>query len=194
MDIETLAARVAGEVLEAEPGLAAAAPGERGAIIAKTLHHSQGAGPALISAFMNDESFGELRNGWIQHIGGFGMLMQAHTVPHRMVDNIIVGKSIKSLVEDARAFAASPTAVTESYTPVAGTTVAEVVSLGDDIELVPWTEVPDSKQKEIFSSRQPDYALMSVPLPPQAAATWLYELIRRNAGFYFHRMTTPSAS
>ena len=173
MEIETLAERVARELLEVVPGLPSANPIERGRIIAEALRGSQGAGAVLISAFMDDASFGDLRGGWIQQTGGYGMSIQEHTVPHRMVDSIIVGKSAKSLVEEARAFAASPTSVTESYTPVAGATVAEVASLGDNIELVPWSEVPDVDQKKIFDSNRPYYSFMSslpVPLPLRAAA------------------------
>lgn len=173
MDIETLAEQVAREVLEAVPGLPDANPIERGRIIMEALLGSQGAGAVLKSAFMDDPSFGDLRGGWIQQAGGFGAAFQGHMVPHHIVDSIIVGKSAKSLVEEARAFAASPTSVTESYTPVAGATVAEVVSLGDNIELVPWAEVPDVDQKKVFDSRGPYFAFMSslpVPLPLRAAA------------------------
>ena len=173
MDIETLAEQAAREVLEAVPALPAANPIERGRIIAEALRGSQGAGAILISAFMDDPSFGDLRGGWIQQTGGYGMAIQGHMFPHRMVDSIIVGKSAKSLVEEARAFAASPTSVTESYTPVAGATVAEVVSLGDNIELVPWAEVPDVDQMKVFDSSGRYYPFTSslpVPLPLRAAA------------------------
>ncbi len=173
VDIETLAEQFAGELLAAVPGLPDANPIERGRIITEALLASQGAGAVLKSAFMDDPSFGDLRGGWIQQAGGYGMLIQEHMVPNRMVDSNIVGKSAKSLVEEARAFAACPTSVTESYTPVAGATVAEVISLGDNIELVPWAEVPDVDQKKVFDSSGPHFAFMSslpVPLPLLAAA------------------------
>jgi len=137
------------------------------------LRSSGGAGAVLISAFTDDPSFGDLRGGWIQHADGSGSATQGHTILHLMVDSMIVGESAKSIVEDARAFAAAPTSSCATYTPLAGATVAEAVSLDDRIELVPWAEVPDVYQKRTFDLRGSPIALMAVlpfPSPLRAAA------------------------
>ncbi len=172
-DIASLAERAACELLEAMPTLNAANRIERGMAISEALSAEQSTAARLVAVFSDDPSFGDLRGGWIQQHGGYGMIVQRHMIPHQLINSVIDGHSAKSFVEEARAFAASPTSVTESYRPVAGATVTEVVSLGDNIELVPWAEVPDDDEKKAFDSNGPNYALMlsvPVPLPLRAAA------------------------
>lgn len=166
VDIESLAGKVAHELLKAVPGLPAATSVQRGMIITHVLHSSKGAGATLVSAFKDDPAFGDLRGGWMQRPGGEGGTIQGHAVPHRLVDSIILGKSAKPLIEQARAFAASPRSVAELYAPVAGATVGATVSLGENVDLVPWAEVPDAEQKRVFNSIEPSHESMSSLLAP----------------------------
>ena len=135
MDIETLAGQVANEVVAAVPELTNQNWAERQVAITTALFSSQGAGADLMSAFRGNPSFGDLRGGWIQQAGGFGMAIQEHMVPFQMVEGVVAGKSAKSTIEAARAFAASPTSVTDSYMPVSGATITEAVSLGGNIDV-----------------------------------------------------------
>jgi hypothetical protein len=76
--------------------------------------------------------------------------MQRHMFPHLLINSVIDGHTAKSLVKEARAFAQSRTSMTESYTPVAGATVTEVVSLGNGIDLVPWADVFNGNHRMLF--------------------------------------------
>ncbi|MCH7686235.1 MAG: hypothetical protein IH899_06085 [Planctomycetes bacterium] len=63
-------------------------------------------------------------------------------------------------MDEALAFADGRRSTAESYAPLAGVTVAEAVSLGDGIDLVPWADVPDSIQKTSF---RPDSSHHELP-------------------------------
>ncbi len=135
-DIESLAEQAARELLEVMPTLKSAKPIERGMAIAEALRTEQSSAARVVAVFRDDSSFGDLHRGWIQQPGGYGMAAQGHAVLHLLINSVIDGHSTKSLIEEARAFADSRTSITESYTPLASVTVAEAVSLGDNIDLV----------------------------------------------------------
>ena len=149
-DIASLAEKAARELLEVMPTLKLANPIERGMEISEALRAENSSAARLMAVFRDDSSFGNLHGGWIQQHGGFGMAAQGHAVPVLLINSVIDGHSTKSLIEEARAFAGSQTSITESYTPLAGATVAEAVSLDDNIDLVPWADVPDGNQKTVF--------------------------------------------
>jgi hypothetical protein len=109
-------------MVEADPGLPKAVPTERARVIA-AISGSDGAGKALALAIENDLSFGALRSGWFALPGGFGMSIRSSAIANRLLDGVIIGNSAKSLIDEARAFAASPICTVESYTPIAGATV-----------------------------------------------------------------------
>ena len=146
-DIAHLAEQAAGELLDAMPTLKAAQRIERALAI---LRAEQGGTARLKAVLSDDSSFGDLRNGWIQQGGGFGMAVQDHVLPFLLINSVIDSYSAKSVVAEARAFAASRTSKTEWYTPLAGVTVTEAVILGRDIDLIPWADVPDGDQKTNF--------------------------------------------
>ena len=75
--------------------------------------------------------------------------------PHFLISKIIDGVSAKPLVEQARAFAKSRRSAPESYTPIAGVAVAAAANLGNNIDLIPWADVPDGYHKMLF---QPDFS------------------------------------
>ncbi len=131
-DIAHLAEQAAGEVLEAMPTLKAAQPILR---ILPILRAEQGGTARLKAVLSDDPSFGDLRAGWIQQRGGFGMAVPDHMLTLVLINGVIDGHSAKSLIAEARAFAVSRTSITEWYTPLAGVTVKEAVSLGSDIDL-----------------------------------------------------------
>ena len=53
------------------------------------------------------------------------MKVQAHTVAGLLIKRVIEGASLKSIVEEARAFAVSRSGITKSYTALAGVTVTK---------------------------------------------------------------------
>jgi hypothetical protein len=167
-DIAHLAEQAAGELLEAMPTLKAAQPIER---VLAIMQAEQGGAARLKAVLSDDPSFGDLRAGWIQQRGGFGMAMQDYVLSLVLINGVIDGHSAKSLIAEARAFAASRTSITEWYTPLAGVTVTEAVSLGRDIDLIPWADVPDGDQKTKFGpdSLRPKLAL-SIQIFPQMLA------------------------
>lgn len=166
MDIVTLAERVAREVLETVPDLAALGPMDRGRPIADALSYGErGSGPELIATFEDDASFGELRGGWIVQPGQFRMNIQPHMFPHFLIDSIIGGKPAGTLVEEARAFAVSRSSASTFYAPIAGVTVTEPINIGDAVALVPWIDVPEVRQKKFFGPNGGAYALVPYALP-----------------------------
>lgn len=151
-DITKLAELAASELLEAVPALKDAKPIERSMAIIQALHSDQGNAARLKALLNNDASFGDLRAGWMQLAGGMGMAIQGHVLPYLIINNVVDGRSPMPLIEEARAFAASRTSITEMYTALAGVTVAEAVSLGPSIDLIPWADVPDGNQKTMFGT------------------------------------------
>ena len=135
---------------------------EKNALLALAIHAGQGSAARLVAAFSRDASFGDLRDGWIQ-CGGSGMRVQAHMFPHFLISSIIDGHSAKQLIKDARTFAAARRSATEFYTPLGGVTVAAAINLGNDIDLVPWADVPDGYHQTLF---HPDG---STSIPPMRA-------------------------
>ena len=123
-DIAHLAEQAAGELLESTPTLKAAQPIERAFAI---MQAEQGGTARLKAVLSDDPSFGDLRAGWIQQRGGYGVAVQDYVLPLFLINGVIDGHSAKSLVADARAFAVSRTSITEWYTPLAGVTVTEAV-------------------------------------------------------------------
>jgi len=161
-DIVSLAEQVARELLEAMPALKTVDQKEKRLIIFDAIATCSPTSSAekLKAVFCDDSSFGDLRSGWIE-CSGTGSSIDGNLFPSMLVESIIEGHSAKSIVDKARAFANSRMSMTETYAPLAGATVAEVVSLVDDISLVPWAEVPDSSQKTYFGPSSPRR------LPPQ---------------------------
>lgn len=149
-EIENLVQQTARELLEARPALRTAPPIERGTAIALAFRSEEGSAARLMAALTGDPSFESLRKGWIQQRGGAGMAAQGQALAHFLVNRAIEGHSVASMVKEARAFAKSPICVTESYTALAGFTVAEVVSLNQNTDLIPWSEVPESRHKAFF--------------------------------------------
>lgn len=76
--IVSLAEQAVGELLEAIPALKIAPPTERSISIMQALNADQGSLARLEAAFLDDTSFGALRDGWIQLRYGFGMAVQSH--------------------------------------------------------------------------------------------------------------------
>ena len=150
-DIESLAEQAGQELLEALPDLKAATGAEKTIIIIQALHSPKTTAAKLMAAFCNDSSFGDLRGGWIQ-CGGIGRLMQSHVVPLFLIRGVVDGRSVKPMVDEALAFADCRMGIAETYAPLAGVALAEAVSLGEGIDLVPWGDVPESAIKWSFNS------------------------------------------
>lgn len=167
-DIAHLAEQAAGELLEAMPMLKAAQPIERFRAI---LQAEQGGTARLKAVLSDDPSFGDLRAGWIQQRSGCGRAVQDHMLPLFLINGVIEGHSAKSLVAEARAFAVSGISKTEWYTALAGVTVTEAVSLGSDIDLVPWADIPDSDQKTKFGPDSSHLSHLSIFAQMPATAT-----------------------
>ena len=151
-DLTKLAELAASELLEAMPALKNANPSERGMAISQALNYERGSAARLKALLSEDVSFGDLRSGWIQQATGMGLAVQGHVLPYLLINNVVNGHSPMPLIEEARAFAASRASITEMYTALAGVTVAEAVSLGPSIDLIPWVDVPDSDQKTTFGA------------------------------------------
>ena len=167
-DMARLAEEAARELLHAMPVLATDEPIARSA---KALDAEQGSAARLKAALQEDTSFGNLRGGWVRQRGGFTMPLSGYELPHLLINGVIGGhQSAESLIDEARSFAKSQTSTTDSYTPLAGVTVSEVVSLGDDIELLPWNDIPESPQKTGFSER-PDLSKRLFPKTPVFATS-----------------------
>lgn len=165
MEIEVLVEQVAKQLVEANPSLPTSTSFERSRVIAEALRSPEGAAAKLMSEFKNDSSFGDLRGGWIQ-MGNFGFAIQPLVILPNLVDGVILGDSISGLIEIARSFASSPKSRIISYIPVAGAAVASVVRLGNEIDLMPWDEVPHFDQKEAFEF-DPSHHLMMGKAPVQ---------------------------
>jgi len=165
-DIENLAEQAARELLQAMPTLETAEPIEREFEIFRALHRKQGSARTLKEVFSNDSSFGDLRDGWIQQGGGLETEVERWMVPRLLINAVIEGHSAKSLVEEARAFAISRTSTTEWYGALSEAPVSEEVNLGDNIDLVPWSDVPDGNQKRLFSRDPPRRVELRAGLSP----------------------------
>ncbi len=123
-ELTKLAELAASELLEAMPALKYAKPIERGMAISQALVSEQGSAARLKVLLNEDVSFGDLRAGWIQTPDGMGMAVQGHVLPYLLINNVVDGHSPMPLIEEARAFAASRTSITEMYTALAGISVA----------------------------------------------------------------------
>ena len=153
------------------PTLKAGDPIESDIAIRQALRAEQGSAARLATVFSDDSSFEDLRHGWIQQRGGSGIMVSGTKFLCLLIKSVIDGHSAKSFVEEARAFADCRTSKTESYTPLAGATVAEAVSLGNGIDLVPWADVPDGNQKRFFGLDSSHHVLASsMPFFPQMVA------------------------
>ncbi len=165
-DIAHLAEQAAGELLASMPTLKAAQPIGRALAIMQAKH---GGTARLKAVLCDDPSFGDLRAGWIQQRGGYGVAVQDYVLPVFLINGVIDGHSAKSLIAEARAFAVSGMSKTEWYTALAGVTVTKAVSLGRDIDLVPWADVPDSDQKTKFGS-DPSHLSTFLQMPAKATS------------------------
>jgi hypothetical protein len=161
--IESLTEQAARELLEAEPTLKAASPTETDAAIGLALRAEQGSATRLAAAFREDESFGNLRKGWIQQRGGAGIPVQAHAVPRLLISSALQGHPVKSITDEAWAFAASQTSITESYTALTGVALEGPISLCKNVDLIPWEGVPESRHKALFSSELPLPHIRTMP-------------------------------
>ncbi len=136
------------------PGLADVGRIAKGAAIIGAMEDEKSGASKLGAALQADPSFGDLRGGWIQQSGGSGMVLQEHLLPHLMIRGVMSGRSVESLVAEARSFAKSRTSRTEYFAALAGVSVTEPVNLADDIDLVPWADIPDGPQKASFGKKK----------------------------------------
>lgn len=173
-DLVRLTELAVSELLGAAPGLADGDRIAKGVAIIAAMEDEKSGAAKLGVALQADPSFGNLRGGWIQHRSGSGMMVQEHMLPHLMIRRVMSGKSAESLVAEAREFAASPTSATEYYASIAGVTVSDTVSLGDNIDLIPWADVPDGLQKTAFSggsSHEAGFSISSFVNRPATATS-----------------------
>lgn len=154
-EIARLAEQVASELLASSPALKSAQRIDRGPAITQAMHPGEGSAARLKRVVREERLFGDLRNGWIEMVDGFGMTLQEHTIPFLLINSAIDGFSVETVIADAQAFAKSRKCVTEHYTPLAGVTVTAPVSLGDDVDLIPWADVPNSDTKSKFGLNTP---------------------------------------
>lgn len=167
-NIESLAAQAASELLQTVPALRTASLIQQSVAISDALSVEHSSASRLKAALCGDSSFGALRNGWLVQRGGGTVPVQDHMLTHAFIRRAIDGQAVDSIVAEAHAFAASRTGVVESYTPLAGITVTKTVNLGDNIDLIPWADVPASQQKKAFGS-DPAYLgrnLLTLTLSP----------------------------
>jgi len=163
-NIPELARRAGRDLLVGSPTLKDAMPIERFFAIKRAMASEQSTAAALMAAVHRDPSFGSLRNGWIQHIGG-GQIIQNHMLPNILINAAIEGGAVDRLVEQARKLASSGTSSITSYTPIAGAAVSQSLVLAADIDLVPWENVSDSPQKEKFGGAQTRLESLSMGFP-----------------------------
>ena len=150
MDIVSLAEQAASEAQETLLHMESARSHFGSEVILRAFEVEQSGAAQLLAAFSKDPSFGDIRNGWIQDAFGGGHQVQSRAFPYQLINCVMDGQSAKKLVEEARAFAAAPACATEIYTPLAGATLDEAVSLRGDVDLLPWGDVPDGYQKAVF--------------------------------------------
>ncbi|WP_162913123.1 HEPN domain-containing protein [Rhodospirillaceae bacterium SYSU D60014] len=91
------------------------------------------------------------------------MAVQDQMLPHILVQSAIDGESVGPLIAEAQAFANSQASTVEWYAALAGVTVTEATNLAPDIDLLPWSDVPDSHQKRVFSGAFENRELLSGP-------------------------------
>jgi hypothetical protein len=146
--ISDLVAKASEEVLTKFPALKQATPIERGMAINRL---SDAETASLAAAIREENLFGDLRTGWIEH-GNGGQAIQNHMLPHILIDAAIQGRSVEALISDAIALASLKSSAEIWFTPIAGIKLVGKAVLADDVNLIPWSEVPDSPQKTKFGN------------------------------------------
>jgi hypothetical protein len=181
-DISSLAEQVAQELLKAIPGLRDMPAMRRSLAVLQAVNSVQGSVGKLRTAILDDLSFGDLRRGWVQ-VENAGRALFEDWVPLLLINAVIDGQSAAALIADARTFAGARTSAIEWYIALAGIKVTELVSLGTDMELVPWGDVPASYQKAQFSgaSAGPEFGLPLMPFYPFSALPTCAIRIRQKA-------------
>lgn len=149
-----LAKLAASELLETNETLGTAEIIARNIAISRAMMVGQSSAAKLKAAFLADSSFGELRGGWLQR-GDGGNLLQEQMLPTHLIDSALRGKAVGPIIAQSRAFVKSSICIIEWYTPLAGVSVTKSVKLDNNIHLLPWEDVPDSNEKEIFAPRSP---------------------------------------
>ena len=98
-----------------------------------------------------DISFRKLRSGWLQ-IPTMGMAIQDHMLPIILIRSCLDGQAPDSIIDAARHFAESGKATIDQYVPLAGIEIDDIIHLSETADLLPWSEVPNSKNKVRFDS------------------------------------------
>jgi hypothetical protein len=96
--------------------------------------------------------FGDLRNGW-WNLPTMGYVAQARAIIYYMIFKAVAGVPARELIADLETLAAERGCEAQWLAAIAGATIEERVSLGADVELLPWAQIPDGMQKEVFSGR-----------------------------------------
>ncbi len=103
------------------------------------------------AAVLDDESFGDLRNGYIQgervrHV------LQDHMLPTTLIHAMLEENDAARIVSEHRTFASVRTTPFLYYFALAGVTVDQPIQLTETVRVLPWSQVPASNVKNRFSS------------------------------------------
>ncbi len=121
----------------------------RAIILSKAVRDSENPVWALRDACRAEDSFGSLRNGWIQTASS-GHAIQDHMLPILLVRKALEGENARGLLAECRTFATRGTSSAAFYAAIAGISVCEATALVPGVELIPWSQVPACHQKTAF--------------------------------------------
>jgi hypothetical protein len=119
-------------------------------VISDYMHDGHASTAQLKTAIAADGSLGHLRQGWLDRGPGGGGIIQDHMLPHVFVVDALEGKAVEESLASAHTFAASGTSNVDTFFPVAGVDAVDLVSLKEDLTLVPWSQVAESNGKRFF--------------------------------------------
>ncbi len=135
--------------LGAGPGL------QRSLALIKEVHREGSALSRLCRQIERDPAFGDLRNGWLQTTSS-GHAVAAHGIAVRWVNAVLENEPIDQIIESTHQFAADPTSGFETVVAVAGIGIEQPIPVADNIDLMPWDDVPASDVKRRFSDGTAD--------------------------------------
>ncbi len=95
------------------------------------------------SRILAEESFGDLRNGWVGSIAN-GMVIQDHMLTLALIHACLRGKDPDLVISESRSFATRKTAELLIYHAVAGPKINDPIVLTPELRLLPWSQVPES--------------------------------------------------
>lgn len=152
-DIATLAQNAAKEILNAVPHFKRLDRIARSMLIQKVMDAQDSAVARLRVACLADESFGSLHQGWLE-TEGMGSLVQNQMLATLFLKWAIDEECLSDLLYHCREFAKAGVGRARAYAAIAGATVDASAEVSPGFRIIPWAEVPDSFQKQLFDGSE----------------------------------------